>query len=97
MGFPVIVAVKAIDKYKLNVQFDDGIEGTYDVSHLAGKGIFKSWDIDDNFFKVGIHEESGAISWPGELDLDSLNIYCIIKGVTPENIFHNSVTHASYK
>ncbi len=81
MQFPKITSVKAYEKYKLHVEFNDGTEGVYDVSHLAGKGIFKTWDVDNSFDKVFISQESGAITWPGELDIDTINIYCKIKGV----------------
>jgi len=75
MQFPKIVAVKAIEKYKLFVRFNDDAKGVYDLSHLAGKGVFKPWDTNNNFFKVFINKESGAVQWPGEIDLDTLNIY----------------------
>ena len=81
MKFPKIKLVKAIAKYKLHVEFDDGTEGVYDVSHLAGQGIFKAWDVNNNFDKVFISKESGAITWPGELDIDTINIYCKIKSI----------------
>lgn len=81
MQFPKIESVKAIGKYKLFIRFSDASEGEYDVSHLAGKGVFKSWDTYKNFSKVSVNPESGAITWPGELDIDTINIYCKIKGV----------------
>ncbi|HLL43745.1 MAG TPA: DUF2442 domain-containing protein [Segetibacter sp.] len=81
MKFPKLISVTAIGKYKLYVRFSDASEGEYDVSHLAGKGVFKTWDTDNNFFKVSINTESGAITWPGELDIDTINVYCKMKGV----------------
>ncbi len=84
MQFPKIRVVKIIKKYLLHVEFNDGTEGVYDVSHLAGKGIFATWDVDNNFDKVFISEKSGAITWPGELDNDTINIYCKIKGIEVE-------------
>lgn len=50
-----------------------------DLSHLAGKGIFKYWDRNENFFKVFVSKESGAISWNNEIDLDTINIFYAIK------------------
>ena len=63
------------------MRFSDASEGEYDVSHLAGKGVLKSWDTDNNFCKVSINTESCAITWPGELDIDTINVYCKMKGV----------------
>ena len=88
MQFPKVISVKAIGKYKIQVHFNDNTQGDYDISHLAGKGIFKLWDADNNFSRVFINKESGAISWPGEIDLDTLNIYCKIKGISVDKYLH---------
>lgn len=78
---PTILSVKAIDKYKILVKFNESTEGTYDLSHLAGKGVFKVWDEDDSFIQVYINPESGAITWPGELDIDTITVYCALKNI----------------
>ncbi len=85
----------AIAKYKLKVLFADGTEGMYDISDLAGQGVFKIWDIDNNFFEVFVNKESGAISWPGEIDIDSINAYCTIKGISPEKYLNNQMRYAA--
>lgn len=95
MLLPKIISVIPIQKYKLKVEFQDGTKGEYDVSNLAGKGVFKSWDADDNFFKVTIDKESGAITWPGGIDIDTLNAYCKIKGITPEEYLKNQEQYAA--
>ncbi len=58
--------------------FTDNTKADYDVSYLGGKGVFKCWDSDNNFYKVFINPESGSISWSGELDIDTIKVYCII-------------------
>jgi hypothetical protein len=75
--------------------FIDDTKGDYDISHLAGKGVFKSWDTDNNFYKVTINPESGAITWPGDLDIDTVNVYCKIKGISV-NAYLSSERHAAY-
>ena len=95
MSFIKIISVKAIEKYKLHVLFDDGTEGVYDAGHLAGKGVFKVWDIDKNFEKVFISPDSGAITWLGEMDIDTINVYCTIKGI-PSDQFWNNQQHATH-
>ena len=97
MPFPKIIAVKAIEKYKLQVHFNDDTRGVYDLAHLAGKGIFKQWDTDNNFTNVFIDAESGTISWPGRIDLDTLNIYCKIKGITTDNYLYTITDHATHQ
>jgi hypothetical protein len=95
MQLPKIVSVQALEKYKLRLLFNDKTSGIYDVSDLAGKGVFKEWEHDDHFFKVFIDKESGAISWPGGLNIDSFNSYCSIKGITPEEYFKAQVVNAA--
>jgi len=79
-----VISVKALDKYSIFIQFNDGTEGILDLSEHQGKGIFKSWDEDDNFNKVFVSKESGAITWPEELDIDTLNAYSIIRNIDTE-------------
>ena len=66
MEFPEIKSVSAIGKYKLFIQFSDLTEGEYDLSDMAGKGVFKSWDTNNNFLKVSVNPDSGAIKWRGD-------------------------------
>ena len=96
MEFPVIKSVSAVRNYLLHVAFEDGTEGNYDVNHLAGKGVFLSWDSDNNFFKVGISNESGAITWPGEIDIDTINVYCVIKEIDVDTFLMKHQLHATF-
>ena len=93
---PKIISVEALEKYKIKVVFADGIQGVYDVSDLAGAGVFKIWDVNDNFFKVFINQESGAISWLGEIEIDTINAYRTLKGISPDHFFHNQMKYATH-
>lgn len=93
---PRITAVEALEKYKVDVTFDDGVKGILDLSGCAGKGVFQSWEEDDNFFKVFINPQGGAITWPNEIDIDTYNAYCIIKGISPEQFFRKQSSHATH-
>ncbi len=95
MPFPQIKSVTALKNYTLHVEFFDGVKGGYDLHHLAGKGVFKSWGVNNNFYKVSINPESGAITWPGGLDIDTINVYCKIKGVSVDAYLMKE-HHASY-
>ena len=95
MVTPKIISVEALEKYKLKLRVDDSAEGVYEISDLAGHGVFKAWDVDNNFFKVFVDNESRAISWPGEIDIDTVNAYCTIKGIFPEKFFNRSTTYAT--
>lgn len=95
MVTPKIISVEALEKYNLKLRFDDGTEGVYEICDLAGHGVFKTWDVDNNFFKVFVNNESRAISWPGEIDIDTVNAYCTIKGISLEKFFNRSTTYAT--
>lgn len=95
MELPKVKSVSAVRNYVLHVVFMDNTKGDYDVSHLAGKGVFKSWDTDDNFNKVFINPDSGTISWPGELDIDTINVYCAINNLEIDSYLRQTY-HAAY-
>ena len=96
MKFPKIIFVKSIEKYRVEVEFDDGINGIYDVGHLAGKGIFKEWETNQSFDKVFVDKESGAITWPGIADIDTLQVYCKIRNIDIAEFLHKN-SHAAYQ
>jgi hypothetical protein len=93
---PIVISVKALEKYKLFVQFGNGEKGILDLSHLAGKGVFKNWDNDNHFFEVFINSKSKAITWPGEIDIDTYDAYFKIKKLTPEEYFNQQEKHAPH-
>ncbi len=87
-----IVQVKPLKNYRLWLKFSDGVEGTVDLSHLAGKGVFSAWK-DKNFFKsVFIDHESRTVAWEGGIDLCPDTLYAEILGVEPLSILKEKVT-----
>jgi len=80
----LVESVRPIKNYQLFVRFNDGKEGIADLAHLAGEGVFTSWDEEGNFSKVFISEESKAITWPGGIDIDTYNLYSTITGLHPQ-------------
>ncbi len=73
------VEVKSLSKYKIRVKFEDGVSGEADLSDVAGKGLFKTWDEGDNFDKVFINDETDGIAWNNELEIDPETVYEQIK------------------
>ncbi len=84
MDYPKAISVKALEKYRIQIGFEDGANGVLDLSEWAGKDAFTSWDKDNNFSKVFISNESGTIAWPGDLDIDTLTAWLQIKGISYE-------------
>lgn len=71
---PVLQTIKPLNGFKLYMEFQDGVKGTVDLSHLKGKGVFEWWDKDNNFSKVHIGKY-GDIVWSEDVDIDALNCY----------------------
>lgn len=72
MGFKraKIVNCKPLANYRVWIKFDDGLEGTVDLSELVGKGVFKAWYSEDFFNSVQIDPISKTLTWGENIDLD---------------------------
>lgn len=65
-----VAAVAPLENYALRVQFADGLEGEVRMRELIlsdRAGVFFSLRDPDIFNAVFV--ESGAVTWPGDLDL----------------------------
>lgn len=82
------IAVKALPAFKLWLRYPDGVEGEVDLSHLAGRGIFKIWDDYVVFERVDIGEH-GEITWTAEVGLCPDALYLKLTGKRPEEVFPN--------
>ena len=80
------VEVRVLDGYRLWLRYTDGAEGEVDLRHLAGQGVFKVWQSRDAFAAVRIGA-SGALEWPGDVDLCPDAVYLRLTGSTPEELF----------
>jgi Protein of unknown function (DUF2442) len=72
--------VKALSGYRLKVCFQDGLEGTVDMSALVwseNAGVFAALRDETVFRQVFL--EYGAVTWPGEIDLAPDAMYEEIK------------------
>ena len=81
-----IVDVKALDGYCLKLHFDDGVSGTVDLSHLAGKGVFAVWNDESVFRSVAIGER-GDLVWSDKVDLCPDALYLEVTGKKPSDLF----------
>lgn len=70
-----VIRAKALPGYRLHVWFDDGTEGTADLSSLVGRGVFKAWQDPARFSEVFVDHETGAPSWHGGIDLCPESLY----------------------
>lgn len=72
--------VVALSGYRLRVRFMDGLEGEVDISRMVlseAAGVFAVLRAEEVFRQVYL--ESGAVTWPGEIDLAPDAMYEEIK------------------
>ncbi len=81
-----VTDVKVHDDYRLELKFDDGVQGIVELSHLVGKGVFNAWR-DYEFFKHVEIGTSGELVWGGQIDLCPDSLYLRVTGKKPEDIF----------
>ncbi len=81
-----VLKVRALQGYCLELQFDDGVSGTVDLSDLAGKGVFVLWRDRSAFEQVRIGP-SGEVAWGDQIDLCPDALYLKVTGRKPEDVF----------
>ena len=75
-----------MDGFRLWLKYEDGIQGIVDLSDLAGRGVFEAWSEREVFDAVTVNE-SGAVVWPGEIDLCPDALYIRLTGRQAQQIF----------
>ena len=90
-----ISSFKVLNNYRVWLRFDDGAEGTVDLSRLVGQGVFAAWR-DYAFFRQAFLAGQGALTWPGEVDLCPDALYLEVTGKQPEDLFPNLKTPADH-
>lgn len=65
---PRVVKVAPLPKYRLHVEFDDGVSGTIDLSGELDGEVFQPLR-DEAVFRQVTVDEFGAVCWPNGPDL----------------------------
>ena len=81
-----ITRVKVLERFRLELDFDDGVCGVVDLSDLVGKGVFASWR-DQDFFKRVRIGSFGELAWGDKIDLCPDSLYLKATGKAPEEVF----------
>ena len=68
------IKVEARPGYRIWLEYDDGVCGELDLSHLVGKGVFKAWE-EPGFFEKAHIDEHGAIAWDENIDMCRYALY----------------------
>ena len=80
------IDARPLDNYRIWLTFDDGTQGEIDLSDLLGRGVFEAWADRKVFQEVRV-DESGAVVWPGEIDLCPDALYLRLTGKAVEDVF----------
>lgn len=85
---PILINAKALNNYKLQVKFNDGLEGVIDLSSWVGRGVFSYWNDSKNFENFKITNDK-KIEWNERIDMDPDSFYLDIIGKTYEQYANN--------
>jgi hypothetical protein len=72
--------------FRIWLRYDDGTEGTVDLSELAGRGVFRAWS-DPVFFSAVRLGPHGAIEWGSVIDRCPDAMYMRLTGKSPDEVF----------
>jgi hypothetical protein len=81
-----IQSIQALDGYKLDLTFPDGVKGVVDLSDLVGQGVFAAWLDKTRFYEVFIGS-GGEATWKCGVDLCADSLYLRITGKSAEDLF----------
>jgi hypothetical protein len=81
-----IICIKVLPEYRLELTFDDGVNGVVDLSELVGKGVFVFWR-DPHAFKQVKIGSFGELVCGDQVDLCPDSLYLKVKGKKPEELF----------
>ena len=81
-----ISKVKVLPGYRLDLEFEDGVSGTVDLSENVGKGVFALWR-DPLFFEQVAIGSAGELVWGEKIDLCPDALYLKVTGKQPEDLF----------
>ena len=79
------VEVNALGGYWIWLSYSDGTTGEVDLSHLAGRGVFRLWENPASFRKPKVTPH-GSIAWDGDVELCPDALYMWITGKTVEEL-----------
>ena len=71
--------------YRIWLRYSDGVSGDVDLSHVAGRGVFKAWK-DRAFFEAVHLSEAGALVWGEEIDLCPDALYMQLTGKSVDDL-----------
>ena len=78
-----ITALKVLDKYRVWLRFNDGVEGEVDFPQKPRTGVYASWNSYENFRNARIGD-CGELLWNDQLDFGPDSLWLQVTGQKPE-------------
>lgn len=77
-----VTSVGHVAGHVVHLRFGDGVEGDFYLREVIGEFTGALAPLADPEFVAQVFvNERRIISWPGELDLDPVVLYCAVRGV----------------
>jgi Protein of unknown function (DUF2442) len=89
---PRVVKVTPLPKYRLHVEFDDGVAGTIDLSGALDGEVFRRLR-DEAVFRQVTVDEFGAVCWPNGPDLAPDAMHSELSEEPPTPLHQRETTH----
>jgi hypothetical protein len=91
-----ITFAQALPGCRLQLRYDDGVEGIVDLSADVGKGVFSIWHDPEVFARFRVERDGRAIVWSDEVDVCADALYLEITGMTAEELWSASKQAPAY-
>jgi hypothetical protein len=78
-----ITALKVLDRYRVWLRFNDGVEGEVDFSGKPRTGVFATWASYEGFRKARIGD-CGELVWDDQIDFCPDALWLHVTGQKPE-------------
>lgn len=82
---PMAIRAEARDRYRLWLEYDDGVCGEVDLSDLAREEEYAVWR-DYDFFRSVRVDGYGDIAWSDDLLLSPEHLYAELRGIDIEEL-----------
>lgn len=79
--YPQAVSIEAREGFRVFLEYDDGVSGEVDLSHLADTQVFGFWKEPGRFGEVGLDLRANEITWGKDLELCAWHLYEKMTGV----------------